>query len=146
MLSFGFNNQGLAQNVSDAQFHSDKIKISAENPPVPSYLRHSKKALKNAELKQKKEKDSLWTAASKMLKALFLSLALFFALIALLVKNKDKFNLKGQTPISLAKAMKQEEPEATTESKADTQNIQPEVISADKQIRNLVFKFFNMNK
>jgi hypothetical protein len=144
MLSFGFNCQSLAQSSVDNQSHANKIKISADNPPVPSYLSHSKKALQIAEKqKEKQKKDSLWTVISKMLKALFLAIALFFALIAILVKNKDKFNFKQHKPVSANKTIKQSEPEKTAQN---IHEIKPEIISGDKQIRNLVFKFFNINK
>lgn len=154
MLSFGFIDQSLAQNVTDAQSHANKIKISADNPPVPSYLKHSKKAKQQAELQKQQKKDSPLSIIGKMLKALFLAIALFLGLVAVFVKNKDKFNfnfkIDSQSPISLAQAIKQEEPikpeiQPQDEIKIDTP-IKPEIISADKQIRTLVFNFFQLNK
>lgn len=146
-LSFGFHNQSLAQNTSVPISNSDKIKIVADSPSVPSYLSHSKKAKQQAETQQKQKdkqkKDALWTVIIKVIKALLLAIALFLALIAVFIKNKDKLKDPAQTPISLAKAMKKEEQKNETKTNS---NIQPEIISADKQIRDLVFKFFNMNK
>jgi len=139
-LSFGFNSQSLAQNVEDNQSHANKIKISADATEIPSYLKHSKKA-QNLSEQQQQKKTTPKSIIGKMFKALFLAIALFFGLVAILIKNKDKF--KGQTPISLAKTIKQDAPNIKTES---TIKIQPEIISADKQIRNLVFDLFNLNK
>lgn len=139
MLSFGFNNQSLAQNVSDTQFHANKIKISADNPPVPSYLSHSKKARKITTKQQKK--DTPKAIIGKMFKALFLAIAMFFGLVALLFKNKDR--IENQWPLLLAKMTQKSVPKSETET---TPEIQPEIINADKQIRHLVFKFFNINK
>ncbi len=142
MLSFGLNHQGLVQNCVYAESNADKIKISAENPPVPSYLKHSKKAQEQAKKKQKiPQKNTLWAVIIKMLKALILAVALFFGVAAILMKNKDKF--QGKSPVSLAKAIKEDEPDAKPQN---IPPIKPEITSGDKQIRNLIFNFFNMNK
>jgi|GEM_PF-5889785 len=138
MLSFVLNHQSLAQNIAPQQNNADKIKISAENPPIPSYLKHSKKA---QELSEKQKNDTLWAVIIKMLKALFLAIALFLGLIAIFFKNKDKF--QGKTPISSKKQEEEIEPTAQT---SNTPNAQPKIINIDNKIRNLVFNFFNMNK
>lgn len=142
MLSFVLNHQSLAQNIAPQQNNADKIKISAENPPIPSYLKHSKKAQELSEKQKEKQKnDTLWAVIIKMLKALFLAIALFLGLIAIFFKNKDKF--QGKTPVS---SKKQEEEIEPTIKTGDTPNVQPKIINTDNKIRNLVFNFFNMNK
>jgi hypothetical protein len=141
MLSFVLNHQSLAQNIAPQQNNADKIKISAENPPIPSYLKHSKKAQELSEKQKEKQKnDTLWILIIKMLKALFLTIALFLGLVAIFFKNKDKF--QGKTPIP-SKQHEKIEPNTPTE---DIQNTQPKIINTDNKIRNLVFDFFNMNK
>ncbi len=147
MLSFGFNNQSLAQNLSESQPNGGKIKISADTPSVPSYLSHSKKAKKQAaqQKKEQQKKATLWEIITKMMKALVLAIALFLGLIALFIKNKAKFETSSKSPISLAKAMKQDEGKVETETLKQP-NLKPESISPEKQFRDLVFKFFNMNK
>jgi hypothetical protein len=141
MLSFVLNHQSLAQNIALPQSSADKIKISAENPPLPSYLKHSKKAQELTEKQKEKQKnDTLWAVIIKMLKALFLAIALFLGLIAIFFKNKDKF--QGKTPVS---SKKQEEIEPTVLPN-DAPHTQPKIISTDNKIRNLVFNFFNINK
>lgn len=144
ILSFGFIDRSLAQNVVDSQFQANKIKISADNAPVPEYLKHSKQAQKNI-VEQKKAPTS--SIIGKMLKALFLAIALFLGLIAVFVKNKDKFKGNQQPPISLSKVIKQDEPkiETATEIKAP-EPIKPEVLNGDAKIKNLVFNFFKLNK
>lgn len=140
MLSFGLNHQSLAQNLASVELtNNTKIKISADNPPVPSYLKHSKKAQQQAAKKQKK--DTLGTVIIKMLKALFLIIALFLGIIALVAKNKHKFGIKSQIS---------EEPRkkdtTNLHNPAET-NIQPEkIITIDQEFRSLVFDFFNINK
>ena len=144
MLSFGLNHQSLVQNCAYAESNADKIKISAENPPVPSYLKHSKKAQEQAKKQQKiPQKNTLWAVIIKMLKALILAVALFFGVAAILMKNKDKF--QGKSPVSLAKAIKEESALTQVEPEIAI-NMQNQIKSPEKQLRDLVFNFFNMNK
>ena len=143
LLSFGFNNQSLARNdyankseIQKSTIHSHKKAIYPEN-----YLTKDEISPKKA------EKETFLGTLGKIVRALFLAIALFCGLAAFLYKKKDSLrNLninwnywKKSTP-SVDK-IAEEFPQQTTTSDEKI----PEQNESDIRIKNLVFKFFEIN-
>lgn len=136
MLSFGFNYQSLAGNYSDIQTKTTQSATVRRKAIYPSnYEVSSEEFQKNA------KKNTFGDAIKKMVRALLLVIALFGALIAYLVKNKEKFK-KINILNKPTQASKPQPKLQAQQAQTPPQEIDP----YEAKIRTLAFKFFKLNK
>lgn len=132
-LSFGFCAQSLAEKYSDLQTKTTQAAINRKKAIYPA-----KYGMDNESptVKKAKKKKSFGTVMMEMVRALVLVLALFLGVAAYIAKHKDKFknielpNALKNVPVE---EIKQDEP---------PQELDPH----QRKIRDLVFKFFDINK
>lgn len=133
-LSFGFNCQSLAGSYSDIQqktTQSATIRRKAIDPA--KYEISSDDFQKKAE-----ENDTFGESLKKMIRALLLAIALFCALVAYIVKNKEKF--------ANINTLKKTNQKTETQTQLNTQSPPKEINPYEAKIRDLTFKFFKINK
>ncbi|MDD3419271.1 MAG: hypothetical protein PHE78_01580 [Candidatus Gastranaerophilales bacterium] len=139
VLSFGFNH-----NPSFAQFSELQTKTIKQASQKTAIL-PSKYGLEGDKEIIKTEKEAIKDSLSKMLRALVLALALFLGLVAILIKKK------GAATNLLTKFQKHKSQNQNTEEntikieKTNQTNLSPED-QEDKRVKDLVFKFFEVNK
>lgn len=138
-LSLAFNH-----NPSFAQYSELQTKTIKQASQKTAIL-PSKYGLEGDKEVIKTEKEAIKDTLSKMMRALVLALALFLGLVAIVIKKKSAaINL-------LAKFQQQKQQNQNTENTAlKSEKINQTPLSAeeqeDKRVKDLVFKFFEVNK
>lgn len=133
MLSFGFCTQSLAQKYSDLQAKTTQTAINRKKAIYPAKYGMDSES---TSVKKAKKKKSFGDVLMEMVRALILVVALFLAIAAYIFKHKDKFK-----NINLPNSLKNVPVEEVNQAESP-QELDPH----QRKIRDLVFKFFDINK
>ena len=148
MLSFGSSAQSLAQKYSDLQTKTTQTAVKRKRTIDPAKYDLGTDSAKKPN-KQKKKK-TFGTLIKEMVRSLILIIALFLGITAYIAKHKDKFkNIK--LPNALKNVVIKEDINATQsdiaeEEVKETPNSVPNLDPRDAKIKELAFKFFEINK
>jgi VanZ family protein len=143
-LSFGFSTAPSLAKYSELQTKTIQ-QASKKTAIFPS--KYGTDVDKEA---PKTEKETIADTISKMVRALVLAIALFFAFIAILVKKRTgAFNIGGIIA-QLTKGKKAHEEDIEIQQETTIEE-QPKITLTEdelqnKRVRDLVFKFFEVNK
>lgn len=138
MLSFGFYDQSLAQKYSDLQTKTTQSAINRKKAIYPSKYGMDSESSKSQAPKKKK---TVGTVIMELVRALILVIALFLGLAAYIAKHKDKFK-----NIKLPNALKNVPQEPKAPQETEIKHTKRELDTRDRKVKELVFKFFEINK
>ena len=144
VLSFGFSTRCLAQKYSDLQTRTTQSAVKRTAIYPSKYGMDSESSTKTT----KKKKETFGDLIMKMVRILILVIALFLGVAAYVAKHKDKFK-NIELPNALKKVpVKEKQILQKEETSPDIQTIEskPILSSRDTKIKELVFKFFEINK